>query len=224
MALAHSPSVVTNGLMLYLDAANPKSYPGSGTTWTDLSGNNRVGTLTNGPTFNSSNGGSIVFDGTNDYATVGTFFNYTNFTISTWVYPGSTQNTYADIFDNNHTGTQNFVCQQEATSTNQYAFSCLNATNFSKTSVFTLTANTWHHLIFTWNNSVASVYINGVFGSSGSAANPINYVSPSLRLADWNQTTRAWNGRIGNFSVYDRVLTAAEIAQNFNALRGRYGI
>ena len=224
MALSHSPKIVTNGLVLCLDAANTRSYLGTVTEWTDLSGNGRNGTLINGPSFNGANKGSIVFDGVNDYVSVGSFFNYDNFTISTWVYPGSTQNTYADIFDNNHTGTQNFVCQQEATSTNQYAFSCLNATNFSKTSVFTLTANTWHHLIFTWNNSVASVYINGVFGSSGSAANPINYVSPSLRLADWNQTTRAWNGRIGSFVAYNRVLTAAEILQNYNATRSRFGL
>ena len=67
MSLSRGPKIVTNGLVLYLDAANKKSYPGSGTTWTDLSGNNNTGTLTNGPTFDSNNGGSIVFDGTNDY-------------------------------------------------------------------------------------------------------------------------------------------------------------
>ena len=67
MGLAHSPSLVMNGLVLALDAANPKSYPGSGTTWTDLSGRGNTGTLTNGPTYSSANGGSLVFDGTNDY-------------------------------------------------------------------------------------------------------------------------------------------------------------
>ena len=67
MSLFHSPSLVTSGLVLCLDAGNPKSYPGSGTTWTDLSGRGNHGTLVNGPTFNSANGGSIVFDGSNDY-------------------------------------------------------------------------------------------------------------------------------------------------------------
>ena len=62
-----SPPIVTNGLVLNLDAANMKSYPKSGTTWRDLSGFNNSGSLTNGPTFNSANGGSIVFDGVNDY-------------------------------------------------------------------------------------------------------------------------------------------------------------
>ena len=64
MAFSRGPSIVTNGLVLALDAANHKSYPGSGTTWFDLSGNSHDGTLTGGPTFNSDNGGSIVFDGT----------------------------------------------------------------------------------------------------------------------------------------------------------------
>ena len=67
MAFNYSPNIITDGLVLYLDAANTKSYPGSGTTWRDLSKSQLNGTLTNGPTFNSANGGSIVFDGTNDY-------------------------------------------------------------------------------------------------------------------------------------------------------------
>jgi hypothetical protein len=224
MALAHSPSIVLNGLAVYLDAANTKSYPGSGTTWTDLSGFQRNGTLTNGPTYSSADSGSIVLDGVDDDVALGTFFTFTNFTISLWVYPGATQTTYADIFDNNHTGTQNFNCQQNVSNTNQYQFGCLNATNNSVTSVFTLTANIWQHLTFTWNNSVASAYINGVFQSSGSAANPINYTSPNLRIGEWGGGGRNWNGRVACFMAYNRVLSTSEITQNFNALRGRFGI
>ena len=67
MALSHSPSIVTNGLVLCLDAANSKSYPGSGTTWTDLSGRGNNGTLVNGVGYNSGNLGSLVFDGVDDY-------------------------------------------------------------------------------------------------------------------------------------------------------------
>ena len=71
MATKYSPKIITNGLVLSLDAANNKSYPRSGTTWTDLSGNNNTGTLTNGPTFNAGNQGSIVFDGVDDYISGG---------------------------------------------------------------------------------------------------------------------------------------------------------
>lgn len=198
------------------------SYYG-GSVFRDLVGSNN-GTLTNYPTYNGANGGSLSFDGVDDYVSCGTFFNYTNFTISLWAYPGSTQVQYADIFDNNHTGTQNFVCQQNVSNTNQYNFGCLNATNASITSAFTLTANTWHYLTFTWNNSVASAYINGVFHSSGSAANPINYTNPNLSIARWGSGGRNWNGRVSNFTAHNRVLTLSEIQQNFNATRGRYGI
>jgi hypothetical protein len=67
MGLSHSPSIITQNLVLCLDAANPKSYPGSGTTWTDLSGNGNTGTLVNGVGYNSGNLGSLSFDGVNDY-------------------------------------------------------------------------------------------------------------------------------------------------------------
>ena len=72
MSTKYSPKIITNGLVLSLDAANNKSYPRSGTTWTDLSGNSNTGTLTNGPSFNDGNQGSIVFDGINDYASLST--------------------------------------------------------------------------------------------------------------------------------------------------------
>jgi hypothetical protein len=98
----------TSGTFTPLVATNNSAILGL----SDFSGRNNFATAVNGPTYSSANGGSIVFDGTNDYVDCGTFFNYTNFTISLWVYPDSTQNTYADIFDNNHRGDQNFVCQQ----------------------------------------------------------------------------------------------------------------
>jgi hypothetical protein len=204
--------------------SSTQTTPRSGNTITDISGRGNNGTLFNGPVYVKDNLGALSFDGIDDYVNLGTFFNYTNFTISLWVYPGSTQVQYADIFDNNHTGNQNFVCQQNVSNTNQYSFACLNATNASGTGLFTLTANTWTFLTFTWNNSIASAYINGAFHSSGSAANPINYSSQYLRLGTWGGGGRNWNGRMSNFVAHNRVLTASEIQQNFNALRGRYGI
>ena len=95
MAISYNPRIVTDGLVLALDAGNPKSYPGSGTTWTDLSGNGNNGTLTNGPTYSSANGGSIVFDGVDDYAEITDSSN--NFdlggidaTLEFWIYIPST--------------------------------------------------------------------------------------------------------------------------------------
>jgi hypothetical protein len=90
MAYNFSPKVITEGLILYLDAANTKSYPGNGNAWTDLSRGGNNGTLTNGPTFNSGNGGNIVFDGINDYVLTSTInhnIGTGNFTYTVWVYP-----------------------------------------------------------------------------------------------------------------------------------------
>ena len=89
------PSIVTNGLVLCLDAGNQLSYPGTGTTWNDLSRNGNDGTLTNGPVFNS--GGSMVFDGVNDYIAISDSlqqlqFSTGAFTLSAWIYPAANKN------------------------------------------------------------------------------------------------------------------------------------
>ena len=99
MSLSRGPKTITNGLVLYLDAANKKSYPGSGATWTDLSGNSNTGTLTNGPTFSAANMGSILFDGTNDYVDCGnnSSLQITQGTISAWVKSTTNDSTFRGI-------------------------------------------------------------------------------------------------------------------------------
>ena len=229
MAIFYNPRTITDGLVLCLDAANTKSYPGSGTTWTDLSGSGNNGTLVNGVGYNSGNGGSLVFDGSNDYVNLGSFFTYQNFTISLWVSPGSTTQTqYADIFDNNHTGSVNFVLQQNNLNHNEYGFGVnLNPNPGSEVSLPTLAVNVWTHLAFTFTPSDRVIgYVNGSFYNQGDLANNKNilYSNQNLSIARWSAGGRHWNGRISNFSVYNRVLTASEISQNFNALRSRFGI
>lgn len=189
--------IVTDGLIFYLDAGNIASYPGTGTTWTDLSGNNNNGTLVNGVGFNSANGGSLFFNGSNQYVNLGPFFTYQNFTISLWVYPGSTQGQYADIFDNNHTGFRNFVLQQNNLNTNQYGFGVNDSSGFISGVSFNLTANVWTHLTFTFTPSDRVIgYINGQFHSQGALANNRNilYQSQNLSIARWSAGGRHWNG------------------------------
>ena len=220
--------IVRNGLVLNLDAGNLASYPGSGTTWTDLSGLGNNGTLTNGPTYSSSNGGSINFSGSNQSVNLGTFFTYQTFTINLWVNAGSTQNTYANIFDNNHTGFRNFTMQQDASTTNAYGFGVNDATGGISGASFTLTSGIWTNITITFTPSDRVIlYLNGVFSSQGGLAGGRNifYQSQTLNLARWGgDTARGWNGRISNFSVYNRVLSASEIQQNYNALATRYGL
>jgi hypothetical protein len=218
-------SIITRGLTYYLEASAAESIPETGTTWTDISSNNTA-TLTNGASWSSTNNGIVILDGTNDYVTCGNVVgSATTFTICSWVYPGSTQTAYADIFDNNHRGDQNWVCQQNIGNTNQYAFDVIGLSSFSSTGLFSLTANTWTFLTFTWDGDRARGYTNGsLFGTGASAPSALRYNNPSLLLGEWGGGGRQWNGRYGNFYYYNRALAAAEISQNFNAQRGRFGI
>lgn len=219
------PQIVTNSLVLLLDAANAKSSNvGISTNWSDISGYRNDGTLINGPTFNPQNGGCFIFDGADDYVQLGSFFNFPQFTISLFVRPGTSQSTYADIFDNNHTGSRNFVLQQDFNSLNTYSFGAINASGGSSTGNFTLESEAWVHLSFTWNNTRVLGYINGNLFATGGNTNAINYESQTLRIGGWQSGGRHWNGRIGNFIVYNRELSGIEIQQNFNADRERFGI
>lgn len=213
----------TNGLVWYMDAAALESYPGYGNSWFDMSGTNTFANMQGSPSFNSDNGGSIVLNGSTQYIDVGSFMSYSRFTISLWVYPGSTQVQYADIFDNNHTGTQNFVCQQNVNNTNQYDFAVIGSSSYSTTGFFTLTANTWVLLTFTFDGSVVRGYKNSVLFGTGGSTTP-NYVSPYFRLGNWAGGGRLWNGRYGNCMIYNRNLSATEITQIYNIQKQRFGL
>jgi Concanavalin A-like lectin/glucanases superfamily len=229
MGTSAGPDIVEDGLVLHLDAGSKRSYPGTGTTWTDLTANNN-GTLINGPAFNSANLGSISLDGTDDYINLGSFFTYQNFTISIWVNAGSSQTTqYSIIFDNNHTGTRNFVLQGEGNFGASYGFGVRLANNTSiGIGPIILTPNVWTNLTFTFSSTGSLIgYINGVVLSSVSTGNqPPLYSSPLLYIGQWATgiENRSWNGKVSNFSVYNRPLTENEVKQNYNALRGRYSI
>lgn len=219
MGTNYNPKIVSDGLVLALDAANVKSYPGSGTTWTDLSGRGSNGTLTNGPTYSSANGGSIVFDGTDDYITTSYIPSNTQGSISVW-FNINAHKDYNTIFDN-------------ALGANDWEFWVYNTgiARFRSTSdnldfildSDVLLTNTYYNFVITWNLSVATMYKNGMQIAQDSTSG--TKVTPSfLYFGGGNAGNTKLNGKIPNISVYNRVLTAAEIQQNFNATRGRFGI
>jgi hypothetical protein len=229
--LAHSPSIVMNNLVLCLDAGNSKSYPGSGTTWTDLSGNGNTGTLTNGPTYSSANGGSMVFDGSNDYVTLGSTLNATaQGTISFWI---KLTNTITSGYAGNQRPwgkSGNFECRwggNGGENDRRLSFDIGASSNpGSISSIQDTWLNTvWYNVAMTYNSSTnsSSLYIQGVLDTTGTAANP------STQVGAWNigatsSTAGPVNGQISNFSIYNRALSAAEISQNYNALKGRFSI
>jgi hypothetical protein len=225
MGFYRGPNIVTNGLVLALDAGNTKSYPGSGTTWLDKSGNKYNGTLTNGPTFSSTNGGSLVFDGVDDYIAVNTTPNLTNpLTICAFVNTSVVTGSNQVIYGPSANGSDNWL----SVSSNKvqiYATQASDVNNFAITGTTTIEANKWYHITGIVNNNVTSIYINGVFEVASSAQ--------AFTAGGWNSTARIgqratgqfpFNGRIASIHGYNRALSAQEVLQNYNATKSRFNL
>jgi hypothetical protein len=233
MGVFAGPEINESGLVLALDAGNPKSYPGSGTTWTDLSGRGNTGTLTNGPTYSSANGGYIVFDGTDDYAvTAATSINLTgNHTICGFISPGfaSSSNVGSAIFDfSNSDGSSRSYLRWENSSLGFYwDMSGGPAVGARTTSSPSFNANSWIYVCLSYTyGSNAQMYINGnpVSTTQINAGNLPVVANQSIKIGFGVVNNYYWNGKISIIQLYTRALSAAEISQNFNALRGRFGI
>ena len=225
--------IVTDSLQFHLDAGNTASYPGSGTTWTDLSGNGRNGTLTpaiSGPTYTPSNGGAIVFDGFGDVVTCGTSaFPSGDISVFSWVYLTSFQLEW------------NIICTKwfnPAASDFHYALksNLANGTNIrqnlyttSNADIYgtsTYSTNTWYQIGFTLvNGGTLTFYKNGATdGTSASVSRTPG--SSTLQVSDDRISGVGFSifGRIPQITIYSKALSASEVTQNFDALRGRYGL
>jgi hypothetical protein len=239
MGVFAGPDVSESGLVLALDAGNLKSYPGSGTTWTDLSGNGNTGTLVNGPTFNLNNGGSLSFSHTNSQSTIFAsssslqFLNRLPYTLEAWVYP--TRNpgasNWTGIFDREDTSIgsrdgYNIYFLGSATTDTTFSTERFVGGSASLVSVgvnSSLSVNTWQHIVATYDGTTLTLYRNG--SSAGTpAASTGNITNTSKTLTIGVRGGQFFDGRISNVKIYNRALTAAEISQNFNANRSRYGI
>ena len=217
MALGHGPTVVTNGLVLALDAADRNSYPGSGTTWTDLSGRGNNGAL-QGAGYNSANGGSLTFDGTDDYVNLPYLLlsGSQDFTVNIWIKANS--HTGGTIFGNYPAGNLQLFYGTGYIGmwlNNSSAYLDSPGTEFTTNPVF-FTAQRI-------GGNETRVYLNTVLKKTGASTATIGSVS-NFRMGTNTSGSEVYNGNIAQASIYNRALTAAEVQQNFNALRGRFGI
>jgi hypothetical protein len=218
-----TPPIVTNGLVLNLDCGNRLSYPTSGTTWTDLSGNNNNGTLTNGPTFNPNNLGSIVFDSVDDYGTIPSSSNWAlgaNGTIGMWAY-----------FTGNVLTNHRFWCvNNNQTALDAYidistGFLGLHGGSTLTTTIFP--REQWVHVMVTYNNGIINVYFNGV--RQPLQGKTTGYDVSSTGIFFIGQYSGGgyylWRGRISNICVYNnKGLTNLEVIQNYNSYKSRFGL
>jgi hypothetical protein len=216
--------VVTTGLQLYLDAGNASSYPGSGTTWTDLSGNSRTGTLTNGPTYSGTNGGSIVFDGTNDYVQCTGSLTVTAATFVTWIKRNGSQGTYDGILFSR--GTTNTTGMNLYTS-NQLGYHWNDSSStYNWSSGLTIPDATWCMIAVSVTSTAATAYLCQTSGTT-TATNTVGHASSLLddiKIAQDDAGSRFFNGNIAIAQLYNIALSAGQISQNFTADRARFGV
>jgi hypothetical protein len=239
MAPNYGPKIVKNGLVLALDAANPKSYPGTGTTWFDISGNGNNGTMTS-VSYDSANNGSLLFNDANDNILIPHTANLnfsSTFTVSTWIKVNSfnTSSIYNVISKKpSYNSTQKgWSCQYDYRTTGVLQFrnndgTTLNdntpTSSINNTSILNQTSD-WVNSVWVISFNTISFYLNSVLKSSSSVNTNTDTTSniyigktvgsdgdPSLLM------------NLSTVTLYNRLLSAEEIKQNFNALRGRYGL
>ena len=226
-----NPQPAVPGFILDLDAGNRASYPASGSIWYDLSGGSNYATLINGPTFNSDNGGSIVFDGTNDYCQLSqSIFNtpFTGVTFSAWVYLNGSigQALITGVWNNSIEGdvAALFIF-------NNGPFVAVGDGNVSENGAgvsSALNIGQWYNIAASWNsNRTYKFYQNGsLLGTGTQTGNGWNsYSTVNFDIgAQSDNDFRYFNGRIARTQVYNRTLLDSEVLRNYNRQKSRFGL
>ena len=252
MALSHGPSIVTQGLVLALDAADRNSYPGSGTTWTDLSGNGNNFTLYNSSyySYNSNDGGFIDFNRTMPPAPeTGGYAEHAGsgaLAVSNYLYNNHTTEIWANIDDLDRT-LYNITESQSALlvyqgyhsmfryNTSSLVYGIWNGTSgeqFAPSIVFgqDIYEGQWFQAVAVRNGNNLSSYFNGILKGTNiiSTPNGVGNVTNNIKIGMANPSNQnySWHAdtKVSSVRMYNKALTASEIQQNFNALRGRFGI
>lgn len=226
------PRIVRSGLVLNLDAAQKTSYSGSGTTWYDLSGNRNNGTLVGGPTFSSINGGNLIFDKVDDWfytslSTIGdanTSFSWGGFvkinastSPNRFVFGNYTENATVPFFAIafNNSGDNTFIYIRDSTGGTELTSTGAN-----------LDLNNWYYLLGVRDASANQVklYVNGLLRDTQTFSGSLNTKSTQNNFGGVRHLTGYIDCNIGLVHVYNRVLSASEILQNYNATKGRFGL
>lgn len=213
-----SDNVITSNLVFYVDAGNINSYPGTGTIWYDLSGNARDFTLTNGPIYNTGNGGFFSFDGTNDYAQGPSLNVGTSFTIEAWV---KTTTTVTDCFIGQPTTRGIFLGTRPSAGNVKLGVSGQGNTPWGfRLSTTNINDNTWRYCTATYDGTNVRVYVNATLENTTASTGTFN--TQAIRIGD----SGANEFLVGNIAVarlYSSVLNGTQITQNFDAQKNRYG-
>ena len=225
MSFTYSPKIVTDGLVFYVDAANPNSIISGETIWNDLIQSNN-GTLISDATFVSDVGGSIIFDGSDDSVSISSMVSYSSddpHTYSAWVYADNTSG-YKWILNNGGTDLIIF---------GGYMGFFWRGGGAVKQGIIPININTWYNLTVSYNGSTGTydMYVNGILDTSSNTSSPtagsgvswLAYTSIPI-IGSWYNGGFDYSGKVSNVKVYNRALSSDEVLRNYNALKGRFGL
>lgn len=226
--------VVQNGLSYYFDASQLRSYSGSGTTWTNLYGTGKNGTLTNGPTFTSSFGGGIVLDGTNDFIALGdpstnNLYSVTAITFSTWIYANyflgslGLMGTYTSTGAN--FGPRLFIGAGGGRVDAYFGIKNSGGSFVQTNTTTSLPYYTNMNLTGTYDGSNLKIYYNGSLEGTTAQTGNIYLTTGLYHSFGYSDNDAVfWNGRIYSSIMYNRALSAAEILNNYNVTKRKFGL
>lgn len=236
MGASSGPDLVTSGLELYLDAGNPASYSGSGTTWRDISGNGRNGTLQGSPVFSQENMGYFTLNGSTQYISTSHTTNYTtSLTACCWAFTNSTQNATSMLVSKTSFCAVSqsdfpFIMYGGASTTTALVSNGSDFSGLSLTGTSHGRAGNWGYFVTTYTTSSLTIYCNGVQVGNrslssytlSSNAQPWTFGRAAQEFGGCGASN--FTGRMASVKLYSRALTAAEVYQNYVATRGRYGL
>ena len=228
MSFHFSPKIVTDELVLCLDSANTKSYISGSTIWNDISKNSNNGLLINGPTFNTSNNGVIIFDGTNDYGTIpyNSDFNLSNtdYTLEGWFNLNTFQTLGQHLISKDTFGANFDWSLYVVNSTTLRLFSNGTSTNVTAT-VPTMSTGQWYHFVVTSISGVIRIYLNSIlYQTQSMSTSNLSQVYITIGCVGWNNPSFFINGKIPVLRIYRKGLVGGEVLQNYNSLKGRFGL
>lgn len=231
-----SSNIITDGLLLHLDAGNLTSYKGTGTTWTDLSEKGNNGTLANSPTYEIAQSGSLNFNGSTTQVSVADNASLetgstNDLTMEVWMYPTSSSTFQVILGKFNNGGNASEVSYSIRANSSAILFAQLgNGTSVVNSTNYTFTANKWYHVMYVFkrgSTKTLETFINGksIGSVNHSFSNLLNSTN-NLFIGRYNggEYAQSYSGKIGIIRLYNRALSTSEITTNFNANRGRYGL
>ena len=226
MGIRRGPNIVRDGLVFAVDAANPTSYPGSGVIWKDQTINQNDGTLINGPTFSEDGGGSIVFDGSDDYVTIAQTagaFSQNPMTTEHWVkfdaFNGGGDMLLMDRTAwNGADGIETFILD----SSKVVAVRGGGGTRHDGSVV--ISTGVWYHICIVFSGTTTYIYVNGQLDNSGTIG-AVQNSTHAMHMGNYPSLPQYnFDGNWSTLFIYHKALSSSEVLQNYNALKGRFGL